>query len=84
MKFILTIVLCSALNSTCTPPHTFDYIYDDGYDCMLDGYYKSIDKIEEIGREKVNLNQFYVKFGCTAYFPPPEEILPQPNPKIDT
>ena len=41
-------------------------------------------KIEEIGREKVNLNQFYVKFGCTAYFPPPEEILPQPKPKIDT
>ena len=47
MKFLLTMFICSVgvQGTTCLPPHTFDILYKDGYDCMVDGYTKSHDKI---------------------------------------
>jgi hypothetical protein len=52
----------------CLPPVKFDILYKDGYDCMLDGYTKSHDKIIEIGREEINKNKIFVKFGCYEDF----------------
>ena len=54
MKFLLTALLCSGISSTCLTPHTFPEAYDDVYSCMMDGYTKSLEKMEEIGREEVN------------------------------
>jgi len=66
MKFLLTMLICSASaqGTTCLPPHTFDILYKDGYDCMLAGYTKSHEKIIEIGREEINKHKIFVKFGC--------------------
>ena len=46
------------------------------YDCLLDGYQKSLDKTKEIGRLETNKYQIYSKFGCI------EIITPMPKPKI--
>ena len=66
MKFVLTMLICSASaqGTTCLQPHTFDILYKDGYDCMLAGYTKSHEKIIEIGREEINKHKIFVKFGC--------------------
>ena len=64
MKFILTMILCSATSGECMPPFQVDKIYKDGYDCMVDGYKMSLQKTEEIGREDINKHKIYIKFGC--------------------
>ena len=42
-------------------------LYNDAYDCMMDGYVKAIEKIEEIGREQLNEHGLYIRFGCNPY-----------------
>ena len=49
MKYLLTITLCSMMDSVCVPPYTFPYEFDDLYSCQMMGYNKAIEKIEEIG-----------------------------------
>ena len=75
MKIMLTIVLCSTKANTCLDPHTLQKVYDNYYDCLLDGYQKSLDKTKEIGRKEINKHQIYSKFGCK------EVIIPEPKPK---
>ena len=50
MKFILGILLCSQVTGTCLPPYQWPEKFDDGYDCMVQGYVAALEKIEEIGR----------------------------------
>ena len=66
MEFALTMLICSVINgkAVCMPPITFDETFVDGYSCMIDGYQKSKDKIQEIGKEDVNKFNIYIKFGC--------------------
>ena len=66
MKFILTFLLCSVIDgkTTCLPPLQSEVEYVDAYECMLDGYYTSYNKIVELGREDVNQYKIYIKFGC--------------------
>ena len=45
--------MCSTVANTCMPPHTFEDIYDSSYTCLMDGYQKSIDKLEEIGQSEI-------------------------------
>ena len=51
-------------------------VYNTYYDCLLDGYQKSLDKTKEIGKSETNKYQIYSKFGCM------EIIVPPPKPKI--
>jgi hypothetical protein len=78
MKFLLTIFLCSTVANTCLTPHTFTEVYDDGYDCLMDGYSKSIEKMEEIGREEINKHGIYLKFDCKPYLLPKRKPIGQP------
>ena len=66
MKFILTFLLCSVVNgkTTCLPPFQSEVEYVDAYECTLDGYNQSYNKIVELGREDVNKYNIYIKFGC--------------------
>ena len=64
MKFIMTIVMCSYYQGVCLTPYTFPQTYDSMYDCLLDGYKKSHDKIEELGRKEINAHGVYIKFDC--------------------
>ena len=66
MNFILSMILCSGVSGTCLPPHTlYDNLYNDQYSCLLKGYEKSIEKMEEMGRVIINENQIFIKFYCT-------------------
>ena len=56
--------MCSLWEGTCMEPHTFTKGYDSTYECLLDGYKKSIEKTEEIGRQEVNKYGIYMKFYC--------------------
>jgi hypothetical protein len=81
MKFLLTVFLCSGISSTCLTPHTFPGVYDDVYSCMMGGYTKSLEKMEEIGREEVNTHHIFVRFSCDGIIIPQEK--PAPESKID-
>ena len=78
MKFLLTIFLCSTVANTCLTPHTFTQLYDDSYDCLMDGYVKSINKMEQIGREEINEYGIYMKFDCTPFVLPEKKPVGQP------
>ena len=78
MKFLLTIVMCSSVANTCMPPHTFDILYEDSYDCLMDGYVKSIEKMKEIGRSEINEHGIYLKFDCQPYILPEKKPVGQP------
>jgi hypothetical protein len=54
------------------PPYQWPEKFDDGYDCMVEGYVQALAKLEEIGRDEVNNNKIYIKFGCY-----PEAIVQQ-------
>ena len=64
MKFVLTMIICSAVANQCMPPFQIDKVYNDGFDCMVDGYKIALDKTEEIGREDINESKIYIKFSC--------------------
>ena len=66
MKFILTLLMCSIVDgkTTCLQPLQSEVEYVDAYECMLDGYNESYNKIVELGREDVNQYKIYIKFGC--------------------
>jgi len=54
MKYILVIIMCSGYQGMCLDPIAFQSKYDDVYSCLMDGYQKSIDKTEELGRKEIN------------------------------
>ncbi len=64
MKWILVIMMCSGYQGICLDPVKFDKKYDDVYSCLLDGYTKSIEKTEELGRKEVNGHKIFIKFDC--------------------
>ena len=66
MSFILSLMMCSVIDGKirCVPPYTHGMKYIDSYECLLDGYNESYNKIVEIGREDVNKYNIYIKFGC--------------------
>jgi len=57
-------IICSGLSGQCMPPFMIEKTYIDAYECMLDGYQKSYDKIEAMGKDEVNKHRIYIKFGC--------------------
>lgn len=67
MKYLLTISLCSMMDSVCLKPHTFPDVFNDIYSCQMMGYNKAIEKIEEIGIDKVNEFKIYTTFSCKPF-----------------
>ena len=67
MKFILSILICSQVVGTCLPPYPVPEVYTNGYDCMMAGYKEAMEKMKEIGRDEVNKNHVFIKFGCQPY-----------------
>ena len=68
MKFILSMILCSGVATSCLEPIPLDdRLYDDVYSCMIAGYNESISKIKEIGADEVNEYEIYIKFYCKEY-----------------
>ena len=78
MNYLLSILMCSTVANTCMPPHPFEDIYDSSYTCLMDGYQKSIDKLEEIGQSEVDEYGIYLKFECTQIILPKKKPIGQP------
>jgi len=64
MKIILIIYMCSAVANECLPSIQINEVYNDMFDCYLDGYKKSIDMLEKMGRDEVNKHEIFTKFTC--------------------
>ena len=66
MEFVLTMFMCAFVEGkhTCLKPFKIEENYKDVYECLLDGYSKSYDKIVELGKDDVNKYNIYIKFGC--------------------
>ena len=64
MKFALAFLLCSSIAETCLPPHVHDLQFETEYDCLINGYEESLNKIIEIGPDDINAHSMYIKFGC--------------------
>ena len=81
MSFILTIIMCTVIDgkTRCVPPYTHGVNYIDSYECLLDGYNTSYNKIVELGREDVNKYNIYIKFECL----PQEIVVPKKKPVIE-
>ena len=48
MEFILTMIMCSGAANSCLPPFTMPTTYPTIYECMVDGYATSQQKMIEI------------------------------------
>ena len=70
MKFLLSLIICSQVHTTCMPAYQWPEIFNTSYDCMMFGYEESINKMEEIGRTEANKHGIYIRFVCT-----PEETV---------
>ena len=64
MKFVLTLILCSGMSSQCLPPYQVNHMYGSMYVCLKSGYDVASKKIEQLGPEEVNKNNYHVKFYC--------------------
>ena len=48
MKILLSLIICSQIQSTCLEPFQWPQSFDSTYDCMTFGYQESLAKIKEI------------------------------------
>ena len=71
-------IMCSGSVNTCLPPFTMPQTYHTIYECMVDGYATSQQKMIEIGPNDVNEHKKYIKFECN------ESIIPPQKPKVQT
>ena len=65
MKFILSLIICSQIHTTCMAPYQWPETFDSSYDCMMFGYEESMNKMQEIGRSEANKHGIYIRFVCT-------------------
>ncbi len=64
MKIALAIIMCSYAYGECMDPYVFPQRYESHYECMIDGYQKSLDKMKELGKITTNRDQLFFKFAC--------------------
>ena len=64
IKFILVLSVCSFLTGECKPPVQPPIVYDSWADCATDASVKSLELLQEEGKDNVNQYRLAVKFGC--------------------
>jgi hypothetical protein len=78
MKFVLYMIICSALYGECLPAHRMVTTYNTHYDCMMAGYEAAIKKQKEIGKQESNKYQTLIKFMCSY------EKVEQPEVELES
>jgi|TARA_X000001388_G_scaffold74788_2_gene68371 hypothetical protein len=63
MKFVLIMTMCSALNHSCVQPQTINF-YDTWKECVMVGYKKSIEVLNEIPNDTLEDQRTYTRFAC--------------------
>lgn len=64
MTFVLTMVLCSHLETTCMRPISDKNMHDTFKNCMMVGYEAAKILLNTINEKDVNNKQMYVNFSC--------------------
>ena len=64
MKYILVMIICSQVQSTCYPPAVLNKEFNTSYDCLQEGYMESQILLKELGAQQVNKNKLIIKFTC--------------------
>lgn len=64
MKIALVMLMCSAIEGVCMPPHMMPTTYNTYYDCLQAGYEEAVKKQKEIGREETNKHNIFIRFSC--------------------
>ena len=77
--FGLVLYICSAAANTCIEPYKWPDTFNSSYTWMLKGYEESYKKIEEMGPERVNEFNVYIKFDCLQI----DIILPKKKPVVE-
>ena len=65
MEYALVLLICSSVANNCLPPISYEDRFVDAYSCMVTGYERSLETTIAIGKDEVNINDIYIKFGCT-------------------
>jgi len=65
MKIILTMIVCSAIYSSCLEPMERPTRYATWADCMRAGYQDSLEIMQQLGDAQLNHYQTYIKFVCS-------------------
>ena len=68
MKVLLIMIICSAVQGDCLPPHQMPTAYNSYYDCLQAGYKEAIKKQTEIGKTDTNKHQIYIRFTCKSSY----------------
>ena len=66
VKFILMLQVCSFLTGECKAPVQSPTVYPDWASCAADASLKSLELLQEEGKDNVNKYKLAVKFGCHA------------------
>jgi len=64
MKYMLIMIICAQVESTCYPPITLNKTFYTSYDCLQEGYKESQTLLKELGKQQVNKNKIIIKFTC--------------------
>ena len=71
MNIALAIIMCSYIHGECITPHVFPERFTNHYECMIEGYEKSLSKMKEIGEQDINRDEIFFKFVCYEEKPKP-------------
>ena len=64
MKYLLVMIICSQVQSTCYPPAVLQKHFNTSYDCLQEGYMESQKILKDLGQDIVNEMNIIVKFTC--------------------
>ena len=64
MKYLLVMIICSQVQSTCYPPAVLQKHFNTSYDCLQEGYMESQKILKDLGKDIVNEMNIIVKFTC--------------------
>ena len=64
IKFILTVQLCSIVHMDCMKEFQSNIVFNSYYECMVSGYERSINTLNNMGEQFVDRTKIVVKFSC--------------------
>ena len=64
IKFILTVQLCSIIHMDCMKEFQSNVVFNSYYECMVSGYARSINTLNDMGEQFVDRTKIVVKFSC--------------------
>ena len=57
-------IMCSTVMGSCYPEVFDKGLFDNYFECAINGYETSVFVLNDLGRELVEKNQIYIKFSC--------------------